>query len=295
MSIVLLDERLESLTVSWPAIPRARCYILEYRTSETDWELLSDSVRQTQVRKRNLHPECEYFFRVAAVFDRGPGDWIFHDEGFFPLTWEAEDNAMLPPTVRKEEDGCLVITWGQVESAFGYEVQMRENIGGAEWCTIGTDVRGTGLKKRRLHSTNGYMFRVQHLSGEFEEAFSGPSEVKVAVPVPKKKQVRAATVDPKASDNYSMPAPWVKNGGPQALLICWRTFDGAKGYEIQMRENVTRGKWTTIAGNVRFTEVKKKNLSSISGYQFRIRPLGTRETRFSAPSYGAIASQALPN
>ena len=291
MSITLLDARSDSLTVSWPRIKRARLYILEFRTSETAWERLSDDIRQTQVRKRHLDPNFEYFFRVAAVFDDGFGEWLFHEEGFVPLTQEAEDYAMAPPTVRNAEADCLVITWERVHSAHAYELQMRENIGGAEWFIVGDNIKTTEVKKRHLDSRNGYMFRVRPLNGEYDEAFSAPSDAKLALAAPNK-PTRDATIDPKASDDYSMAAPWVKNAGPQALLLCWLQFDGATGYEIQMRENNRKGKWVTIAAKYAGTQVKKNNLTSINGYQFRVRPLGTREARFSAPSYGAVASQA---
>jgi hypothetical protein len=288
-NIVLLDARSDSLTVTWPGIKRAQAYVLEYRTSETDWELLSDSLKQTQVRKNNLDPDFEYFFRVAAVFPDGRGRWLTHDEGFLPLTPEAEDYAMDPPTVRMVEHEGLLIHWEEVQEAYAYELQMRENIGGMEWVTIADEIEATEMTRRHLNSRFGYMFRVRPLDGKFDEAFSAPSDVKLAI---SNKPIRPATIDPKASDDYSMAAPWAKSAGPQAILLCWRSFKGATGYEIQMRENTRKGKWMTIAENFAGTEVKKKNLTSITGYQFRVRPLGTRETRFSAPSYGAIASQA---
>lgn len=290
MSIILLDARSDSLTVSWPGTKLARGYILEYKTQDSDWELLSESLQQTQVRKKNLDPSCEYFFRVAAIFDDGPGEWMYHEEGFLPLTEEEEDYAMDPPTVRKLENECLAISWNPVEEAYAYELQMRENTGGAEWFTIAEEIEVTEVKKRHLKSRFGYMFRVRPLNGEYDEAFSAPSEVKVAVGVSTSQQ--GSRVAPQASEDFSMPAPWVKNAGPQALLIRWTKFDGATGYELQMRENTKQGEWITIASNLAGTEVKKKNLTSVSGYQFRVRPLGTRETRFSAASYGAIASQA---
>ena len=290
MSVTLLDARSDSLTVTWPRIKQARRYILEFRTSETAWERLSDDIRQTQVRKRHLDPNFEYFFRVAAVFNDGFGEWLFHEEGFFPLTQEAEEYAMAPPRVRNVETECLAITWDRVRSAYAYELQMRENIGGAEWLTVGDNIETTEVIKRRLISRNGYMFRVRPLNGEYDEAFSAPSDTKLASPV--MKTIRDATIDPKATDDYSMAAPWVKNAGPQALLLHWVQFDGATGYEIQMRENNRKGKWVTIAEKYAGTQVKKNNLTSINGYQFRVRPLGTRESRFSAPSYGAVASQA---
>lgn len=286
-----MDARSDSLTISWPGTKLATCYILECRTADTDWEVLSENLTQTQVRKKNLDPEFEYFFRVAAVFDDGPGEWMFHEEGFFPLTEEEEEYAMAAPRVRKLENECLVISWDPVDDAYAYELQMRENTGGAEWFTIANELEVTEVKKRHLKSRVGYMFRVRPLNGEYDEAFSPSSAVHIAVNVPKS-QASSATVSPQASTDYSMAAPWVKNAGPQALLIRWVTFNGASAYELQMRENTKKGKWTTIAASLSGTEVKKKNLTNIAGYQFRVKPLGTSETRFSAPSYGAIASQA---
>lgn len=217
-----------------------------------------------------------------------------HEEGFFPLTAEEEEYAMNPPKVRKLENECLVISWETVEEAYAYELQMRENTGGAEWFTIANEIEVHEVKKRKLNSPHGYMFRVRPLNGEYDEAFSAPSEVKVAVATSTAAKPRSsATATPQVPpEDYSMPAPWVKNAGPQALLIRWTTFPGATGYELQMRENKRKGTWATIAANLSGTEVKKKNLTSIDGYQFRVRPLGTSETRYSTPSYGAIASQA---
>ncbi len=237
-----------------------------------------------------LQHECEYFFRVAAIFDDGAGEWMYQEEGFSPLTEEEEEYAMAPPKIRKLENECLVISWDPVEDAYAYELQMRENTGGAEWFTIADEIEVTEVKKRRLKSKFGYMFRVRPLNGEYDEAFSAPSEVNIACSGSKSQP--GARVAPQAAEDFSMAAPWVKNAGPQALLIRWIKYDGASGYELQMRENTKKGDWTTIAANLSGTEVKKNNLTSVSGYQFRVRPLGTRETRFSAASYGAIASQA---
>jgi len=269
--------------------------MLQYRTADSDWELLSQTLKQTQVKKKNLKCEEEYFFRVAAVFDDGPGTWMTHEEGFFPLTYEEEDYAMDPPLVRKVENECLSITWDPVEDAYAYELQMRENTGGAEWFTVADEIERTAVKKRHLKSKHGYMFRVRPLNGEFDEAFSSPSDVMVAVPESSKRtSVGKMNTAPnyQAPEDFCMAAPWVKNAGHQALLVRWVKYDGATGYELQMKESLSRAQWIVIAAKVSGTEVKKNNLASKSGYQFRVRPLGVDETRYSAPSYGAIASQA---
>ena len=86
-----------------------------------------------------------------------------------------------------------------------------------------------------------------------------------------------------ASDRMANP-PAVTYGGTNASLrVSWNTTttipndepDTATptvSYEIQMRENVGGIPWTTIATMHQSTEVRKKNLTSFYGYQFRIRP-----------------------
>jgi thiol-disulfide isomerase/thioredoxin len=55
-----------------------------------------------------------------------------------------------------------------------------------------------------------------------------------------------------------------------------------------MRENEGGKPWETIATSLSNTEVKKKNLISKHGYQFRVRPAGS-EIAFSPPSDAAVA------
>ena len=112
-------------------------------------------------------------------------------------------------------------------------------------------------------------------------------------------------------------APSITYGGTNASLrISWNSsssvadsFDtnptddsttekSTVSYEIQMRENVGGVSWTTIASMYQSTEVRKKNLTSLNGYQFRIRPSNstavavaadTSTVPFSPPSESAIA------
>jgi len=60
-------------------------------------------------------------------------------------------------------------------------------------------------------------------------------------------------------------------------------------YELQMRENGGGDIWKTVAPALGGTEVRKKNLISDRGYQFRVRPVapsGDAEAPFSSPSEG---------
>jgi len=179
-SIIILDARSTSLTVTWPAEAAAAKYRLEYRTTDQDdFELLSDKLTQTQARKKNLIPEKEYFFRVAPIIGDAVKDWVTHETPFRTISPELESKSMeAPKTVGAGSNQALKISWAKVEDASAYELQMRENAGGADWLTISPSLSGTEVKKKNLTSSLGYQFRVRP-SGS-DAPFSAPSEPLVA-------------------------------------------------------------------------------------------------------------------
>ena len=180
MSIVLIDNRSVSLTVTWPATEGASRYTLEFRTSDQDdFQQLSDKLTQTQARKRNLTPQTTYFFRVAAVVNETPGAWITHDEGFTTLSADVDEQSMAAPKVSNAgSNQALHISWTQQDDS-KYELQMRENLGGAEWTTIAPSLSGTEVKKKNLTSKLGYQFRVRPTAND-SAPFSPPSDGAVA-------------------------------------------------------------------------------------------------------------------
>lgn len=169
MSITLIDSRSTALTVTWPATEGASRYILEYRSSSTateEFELLSEKLKQTQARKKNLAPNRPYFFRVAAVLGSGTiGSWTTHTDAFRTLSDETEESSMAAPTVAHAgSNRALLVSWTGTEGAAtagGYELQMRENAGGSEWIVIAPSIAGTEVKKKNLGSNFGYQFRVR--------------------------------------------------------------------------------------------------------------------------------------
>ena len=95
-------------------------------------------------------------------------------------------------------------------------------------------------------------------------------------------------------ESTRLAAPTVALGGTnQALLVQWKGLeaDDIAGYELQMRENAGGQAWTTIAAAFAGTEVRKKNLVSLQGYQFRVRPVSNtgRAFAFSPPSDPMVA------
>jgi hypothetical protein len=96
-------------------------------------------------------------------------------------------------------------------------------------------------------------------------------------------------------EDFCMSAPHVSNAGTDTLMIAWETVQDADRFELQMRLNQGGARWVTIAPEVGMTQVKKRNLISELGYQFRVRPVDDYEQPWSPPSEPAAARSSNKN
>jgi thiol-disulfide isomerase/thioredoxin len=182
-TLVLMDARSTSLTVTWPSVEGASRYILEFRTAEEeDFSKLSDKLTSTQARKKNLTPEQSYVFRAAGVVNDTVGPWITQKEDAFTTlskVQEEEECMAQPTTTNVGSDHALLISWQKFDKAVsGHELQIRENKGGCAWATIAPSLAGLICKKKKLNSSLGFQFRVRP-SGS-DAPFSPPSDSAIA-------------------------------------------------------------------------------------------------------------------
>lgn len=199
LMIVLIDATTTSLTVTWPAVPEAVRYILQFRRPgvgerEDSFQTLSDQLTGTQARKRNLE-DVEtrgFIFRVRAVLsnedDEGKGEnaetWTTHPNPFFLLTSDDAQRQMAAPNIfLGGSNQSARVTWLPFDGASGYELQMRKNKGGEPWETIPSIISHTEVRKKNLTSADGYQFRVRPIVGDdlSQVPFSPPSDVFVAL------------------------------------------------------------------------------------------------------------------
>jgi thiol-disulfide isomerase/thioredoxin len=178
----LIDYSGSSLTVSWPEVNGAKRYILQYRkdnaSDQVVFQTLSANLTSTQARKRNLEGDGGgFFFRVGAITgdENEPKAWTTHQNSFHLLTPDCEANRMRQPQVHSDGSQAVKVTWSAVDNADGYELQMRENVGGCPWSTIASSLAGTEVRKKNLTSPYGYTFRVRPASTD--SPFSPPSDV----------------------------------------------------------------------------------------------------------------------
>ena len=201
MTITLLDASADSLTVSWTESNDAKRYVLQYRrntSSDTEeFETLSAKLTSTQARKKNLTDEhgTGFFFRVGAIVNANSDDdddtllssvsnWTTHSEPFCLLPNESEKDRMEAPTasLAGANEALLVMWKSHTTDDKKYELQMRENVGGAEWKTIAPSLAGTQVRKKNLSSKKGYQFRVRPSQEDGAIIpFSPPSDPVVAL------------------------------------------------------------------------------------------------------------------
>mmetsp|Transcript_891 Transcript_891/g.1912 ORF Transcript_891/g.1912 Transcript_891/m.1912 type:complete len:340 (+) Transcript_891:57-1076(+) len=184
--ITLLDARSDSLTITWPAIPGAKRYRLELKTSaDEQFRELSSTLTHEQAKKKNLIPEQPYMFRVAPVLEsvnETLGSWITHDEAFRTISKTQDGKSMEAPTASVGGNHALVVSWKPAKEVTDgqYELQMRENKGGETWKTIAASLSGTDVRKKNLTSHYGYQFRVRAAdSSSSISSFSPPSEASI--------------------------------------------------------------------------------------------------------------------
>ena len=161
----------------------------------------------------------------------------------------------------------LTVSWPQLETSSdeaAYELQFRRsNSDDDSFQTLSSTLKSTQARKKNLDPDTPYQFRVRVASSTSDDDF-------VSHDAP----FSTLTSDEEES---RMTAPVAEGDGNRAAIVRWETAKdgkGADGYELQMRENAGGSPWTTLASNFKNTEVRKKNLDNVTGYQFRVRPAG---------------------
>jgi len=191
--IVLIDSTTTSLSISWPEIPEAQRYILQYRgaskagdenpNNKESHTTLSEKLTTTQAKKNNLlHTDGPFQFRVRAITtnektrnDNGESfdDWIKNKDSFQVLS-EEEEKLRMPqaPKLVSEGNNSILVRWNAYSdtSLSGYELQMREDSSGAGWVTIAPRIKNTEVRKRNLKSGMRYQFRVRPVLSSVEKS-----------------------------------------------------------------------------------------------------------------------------
>jgi nucleoredoxin len=173
----------------------------------------------------------------------------------------------------------LTVTWPSTKGATKYILQFRKT-DKDDFETLSDSLTTTVARKRNLTDANraGFLFRAGAITNKNSSEVSDWMTHSEPFYLMSQDDEKNRMAPPKAC----------LAGSNQAVLIKWDSISSATQYELQMRENDGSAQWNTISSTLSGTEVKKKNLKSRLGYQFRVRPAGS-DGPFSSPSNTIIA------
>lgn len=181
----------------------------------------------------------------------------------------------------------LTVSWPEIKTSADevtYELQFRSKTsdeGSSDgFQTLSSTLKSTQARKKNLDSGTSYEFRVRIASSASDDDF-------VSHDAP----FSTLTSQEEAE---RMAAPSAEGDGNRAAIVRWEADKDDKapeGYELQMRANVGGSPWTTLASNFKNTEVRKKNLDNVTGYQFRVRPAG--DASMFSPASKAVVGPTL--
>ena len=194
-------------------------------------------------------------------------------------------------TLLDASSDSLTVSWTESNAAKRYVLQYRRNTSSdtEEFETLSAKLTSTQARKKNLTDEHGagFFFRVGAIANANNANDDDISSVSNWTT-----HSEPFYLLPKETEKNRMEAPTSHLAGAnEALLVVWKshtTMDDSK-YELQMRETVGGAEWTTIAPSLAGTQVRKKNLSSKKGYQFRVRPSGSTNIPFSPPSDPVVA------
>jgi len=173
----------------------------------------------------------------------------------------------------------LTVTWPTVAGAKRYILEIKTSDDDDNFRELSSKLTQTQAKKKNLVPNKEYFFRVTPvMDDETSGGWTSHKEAFRTLP----------------ENSTTIEAPTTLPSGNRALMVQWKSHDATK-FELQMRENKGGEGWTTIAAAFAGSQVRKKNLTSDFGYQFRVRPIGPNHW-FSPPSEARVApgfSQAL--
>ena len=164
--LVLLERDSTSITVGWEAVEGAVYELSIKSSSAPEWKVLSASLANNFVKKKNLEKAESYFFRVRSKKGEDWSDYVEVEQrdGFYVV----QDGVITcsPPEVDKKDTESVTLKWSKSGSASdaaveGFKVRMRCNkeinwteLGGGKILSVLT------VRKKGLVPNNSYYFGV---------------------------------------------------------------------------------------------------------------------------------------
>eukprot|EP00516_Mucochytrium_quahogii_P004119 CAMPEP_0203761606 /NCGR_PEP_ID=MMETSP0098-20131031/14649_1 /ASSEMBLY_ACC=CAM_ASM_000208 /TAXON_ID=96639 /ORGANISM=" , Strain NY0313808BC1" /LENGTH=331 /DNA_ID=CAMNT_0050655661 /DNA_START=110 /DNA_END=1105 /DNA_ORIENTATION=- len=153
----------EHVTLEW--VPRGKFerHQVEMRQGEErEWTTLSENLKGSFMKKKNLSAGNKYEFRVKGFVD---GKWTDFTK---PLSVVVPSKPpLVAPAVQSvmaQDDGnnSILVKWEAIQDSERYEIQIRRmNADSLEWRTLSDKLKGNSVRKKNLENAGDYIFRVR--------------------------------------------------------------------------------------------------------------------------------------
>lgn len=165
---VLLERDHTSLTLCWIKLSeeQADSYELQMRSlegSDSEWVSLSNSLKGSSIRKKNLAPGVGYSFRLRFK-QAGESNWSeFSQPSEDCFTLPEDWQIMEPPEVVSKDDVSITLQWKEVSGADGYMLRFRVDgeVGpNGPWQVVSTVIKTNTVRKKGLVGGATYFFSI---------------------------------------------------------------------------------------------------------------------------------------
>ncbi len=267
---------MRSYELRWQPVPGATHYELEQREQHSDAVEIITLADSTY--RREDQEEGHYLYRVRACHDFGCGDWS--NEQSVIISAQPPDAAPELAIDGPDEEGNIHLTWGDLESATAYEVEVSQSdtFGGAR--VIATDMPAADLIRREPGQV---FFRARGLNTGGPGPWSAPVETVITPPTPE-------WIEASALPDGRLTVSWANTGGPAEYVVQLGGDRGASFVEIYRGENtqceIDPGK--PLHGAVLRVRAEAPGAAS----DWRDSPLISAEFALVAPTLDVVDSQA---
>jgi YD repeat-containing protein len=228
-------------TVSWTSVSTATSYNLQERLNGGGWTTVQSTGATSWAASGRGNGT--YGYQVQACNASGCGPW----SGVGSVT------VLLPPgsapslsVPGSNGTGSYTVSWSNVATATGYNLQEQVNGGG--WTTVQSSSSTNWGTSGRGNGTYGYQVQACNASGC--GPWSSVGSVTVLLP-------------PGSAPALTVPA----NNGTGSYTVSWGSVSGASSYNLQ--QQVNGGSWTTVSSTAATSWAASGEASGSYGYRIQ--------------------------